>query len=296
MKFDIAVDLQGFNHYSRMEIFAHGCASIQVNYLGWPSTVGSQFHDYIIADRHVIPPDHFPFFKEKVVWLPDCYQPNDTKRLVADRRPERSECGLPPEGFVFGCFNNSFKITPELFDVWMRLLGNVPGSVLWLLGPDSAGNLRLEAAKRQIDPDRLVFADRRPNPEHLARHHHIDLFLDTLPYNAHTTASDALWMGVPVLTAMGTTFPGRVGASLLNAVGLADLVAPDLQDYETLALELATDRQRLSSIRARLAETGRTMPLFDVAAHRQNLEKAYVEMLRLLDTGMPPRHISVSPR
>ena len=225
---DILVDLNGYFGRARQGIFALRPCPIQVNYLGFPGTIGVDYVDYIIADPIVIPPEHRPFYTEKVVHLPETYQVNDRKRRIAERTPTRGEVGLPEAGFVFCCFNNNYKITPTVFDVWMRLLGQVAGSVLWLLedNPTAARNLRREAQARGIAPERLVFAPRVRLDEHLARHRLADLFLDTLPCNAHTTASDALWAGLPILTALGSAFPGRVAASLLYAAGLPELVHP----------------------------------------------------------------------
>jgi protein O-GlcNAc transferase len=230
LEIDIAVDLMGYTTHCRTGILAHRPAPIQVNYLGFPGTMGAPFMDYIIADPTVLPVDHQPFYMEKIVHLPDCYQVNDTNRQIAGVTPSKRDAGLPETGFVFCCFNNNYKITAPIFDIWMRLLHTVEGSVLWLLR-DSAGieaNLRKEAAARGIDPARLVFAGRLPHDQHLARHRLADLLLDTLPYNAHTTASDALWAGLPFLTCCGTSFAGRVAASLLHAVGLSELVTHDL--------------------------------------------------------------------
>ena len=243
LQVDIAIDLKGYTQDSRPGILAYRPTPIQASYLGFPGTMGAEFIDYIIADKTVAPFEHQPFYTEKIVHLPDCYQVNDTKRKIAERMPTRQEAGLPEEGFVFCCFNNNWKITPEVFSVWMRLLHAVEGSVLWLLGDNESAerNLRKEAQARGIDPARLVFAGRLPLEDHLARHRLADLFLDTLPYNAHTTASDALWTGLPVITRLGKSFAGRVAASLLNAIGLPELVTHSIEDYEALALRLAKD-------------------------------------------------------
>ena len=254
LRIDIAVDLNGHTQGARSGILAFRPAPIQVSYLGFPGTTGADFIDYIIADAIVLPFDEQPYYTENIVHLPDCYQVNDRKRTIASRTPTREELGLPAQGFVFCCFNNNWKITPAVFDVWMRLLKAVEGSVLWLFrdNRDAETNLRKEAAARGIDPTRLVFADRLPLDDHLARHRLADLFLDTLPYNAHTTASDALWAGLPVLTCRGKTFAGRVAASLLTAVGLPELLTDSLEEYEALALRLATDPLLRSGLRERL--------------------------------------------
>ena len=295
LRIDIAVDLKGYTQDSRPEIFALRPAPIQVNYLGYPGTMGAEFIDYIIADKIILPFDQQSFYIEKIVHLPDCYQANDSKRVIAARRPSRVEAGLPQDGLVFCCFNNNYKITKPVFDVWMRLLEAVEGSVLWLLR-DNAGaehNLRRAAQERGIAPSRLVFAERAKLGEHLARHSLADLFLDTLPYNAHTTASDALWAGVPVLTCQGKAFAGRVAASLLQAVGLPELVTHTLDDYESLARNLATDRQRLTAIREKLARNRLICPLFDADRFRRHIESAFSAMWEIRQRGENPRGFSV---
>jgi predicted O-linked N-acetylglucosamine transferase (SPINDLY family) len=292
---DIAIDLKGFTLDARPGIFAHRAAPIQVNYLGYPGTMGARFIDYIIADRTVIPAEHHHFYSEKIVYLPGSYQVNDTKRAIAGRIFSREELSLPRESFVFCCFNNNFKITPGSFDSWMRILRQVDGSVLWLLQdhPASAANLRREAGSRGIDPSRLVFAQRMPSSEHLARHCVADLFLDTLPYNAHTTASDALWAGLPVLTCIGETFAGRVAASLLGAVRLPELITTEPEQYEALAIELATNPERLAGIRRRLAANRPVAPLFNSAAFTRHLEDAYAQMHQRYLSGLPAENIVV---
>lgn len=294
---DIAVDLMGYTTNSRTGIFAQRPAPVQAQYLGFPGTMGAPYIDHVIADGVVVPADERGFYSEKVVTLPDCYFVNDDRRAVASRIFSRAELGLPPEDFVFCCFNSTHKITPALFDRWMQLLAVVDGSVLWLLrdNADAVDNLRREASHRGIDPARLVFADRLPAPEHLARHRAADLFLDTLPYNAHTTAADALWAGLPVLTCLGATFAGRVAASMLRAVGLPELIAPSLDDYERLAIALAADRERLAEIRARLARNRLTKPLFDTALFTRRMEAAFTAMHARHQAGLPPDHIEIHP-
>jgi protein O-GlcNAc transferase len=292
---DIAVDLKGYSKGCRPAIFARRPAPVQVNYLVYPGSTGAECMDYIIGDAEVIPEGHEAFFSEQVVRLPDSYQVNDSKREIAARIPGRAEAGLPESGFVFCCFNNNYKITPEVFDVWMRLLQRVEGSVLWLLQDNAAAtrNLRLEAAARGVDAGRLVFAPRMPPPDHLARHRLADLFLDTLPCNAHTTASDALWAGLPVLTCRGRFFVGRVAASLLRATGLPELIADDLAAYEALAFRLATTPELLAGIKSRLARNRASHPLFDIDQYRRHLESAYVAMHERCQQGEPPLGFSV---
>jgi predicted O-linked N-acetylglucosamine transferase (SPINDLY family) len=236
--------------------------------------------DYLIADNTVAPQRDQPFYSEKLVQLPDSFFPTDPARKIG-AMPSRSELGLPQHGFVFCCFNNSWKITRSVFDVWMRLLTQVPASVLWLKqpGPDTRSNLEQEAAARGIDPQRLIFAENAPLEEdHLARYGMADLFLDTLPYNAHATACDALWAGLPVITCKGESFAGRVAASLLNAVGLPELVTQTLEDYEGLCLALAKDPARLDALKAKLARNLAHAALFDLDRFRQKIEAAYLAM------------------
>jgi predicted O-linked N-acetylglucosamine transferase (SPINDLY family) len=252
--------------------------------------------DYIIADRWVIPEENRKFYDEKVIYLPDCYQANDRDRPIAKAVPERSLYKIPAGVFVYCCFNSAYKILPATFESWMRILGRVDRSVLWLYDTDEAAkeNLKKEAAKRGIDPDRIFFAKYVPLPEHLARYRHADLFLDTLPYNAHTTASDALWAGVPIVTQIGKTFAGRVAASLLNAIGLPELITSSAAEYESLAVELAVDEKRLSKIRRALAANRFTTPLFDTHLYTRNIEFAYEAMYRRWQQGLPPEHIDMS--
>jgi len=296
LEIDIVVDLKGHTKDARLEILTHRPAPIQVSYLGYPGTTGTEFIDYVIADEIVLPFDQQPFYTEKIVHLPECYQVNDSKRRIGEYTPTRREVGLPDQGFVFCCFNRNYKITAPVFDLWMRLLGAVEGSVLWLLGDNvpAERNLRKEAVARGVDPTRLVFAERRPAEEHLARHRLADLFLDTLPYNAHTTASDALWVGLPVLTCRGQTFAARVAASLLHAVGLPELVADNLQAYETLALRLATDSSLLGGLREKLAQNRLTRPLFDTDRFCRHIESAYMTMWDLWQRGERPQSFRCS--
>src|SRR4029079_2759923 len=246
-------------------------------YLGYPGTTAAPWLDYILADARVLPFDQQAFYSETIVHLPHCYQVNDSNRPIG-KTPTRAEAGLPQDAFVFCCFNAAWKITPAMFDIWMRLLKSAPDSVLWLLDDNVAArrNLGLAAAERGIDPARLIFAPRVPSPVHLARHRLADLFLDTLPYNAHTTASDALWAGLPLLTCLGAGFDGRVAASLLETIGLPELVTHSIEDYESLALGLARDPARLQGLRARLQANRLTSPLYDTDRFRRDLETAYL--------------------
>lgn len=279
---DLAVDLKGYTWDNRAGIFAHRAAPVQVNYLGYPGSMGAAFIDHIIADRVIIPPGAEAFYSEKVAFLPNCYQPNDDRRAISARRFGRAELGLPEQGFVFCCFNNNYKITPAEFDIWMRLLGRIEGSVLWLLADNrwAVDNLRREAVARGIAPDRLVFAPRLPLPEHLARHRQADLFLDTFAVNAHTTASDALWAGLPLVTTLGSSFAARVAGSLLHALDMPELVTDSAADYERLAFDLATDPDRLAAVRAKLDRNRLTAPLFDAQRYTRDLEALYEKLLR----------------
>jgi predicted O-linked N-acetylglucosamine transferase (SPINDLY family) len=294
---DIAVDLKGYTLNARSGIFAHRAAPVQVNYLGYPGTMGAPYIDYLIADATLIPPESRAHYTENIVYLPHSYQVNDRKRPIADRTYSREELGLPPEGFVFCCFNNSYKITPGVFDAWMRLLRQVDGSVLWLLADNAtaAESLQREAASRGVDAQRLVFAPRLPLPEHLARHRVADLFLDTLPCNAHTTASDALWTGVPVLTQMGESFAARVAGSLLTAMGVPELTTGTVEQYEALALELATQPARLTALKQRLERNRLSQPLFDTPLYARHLEQAYRQMHERYQADLGPESIRVTP-
>jgi protein O-GlcNAc transferase len=277
---DIAVDLGGYTSGARPWVLAHRPAPVQAKYMGYPGTSGSDFIDVIIADRTVVPADQDRFFSEKIAALPDTLWVTDTS-APATPPTTRVEAGLPQDGFVFCCFNHNWKITPPLFDIWMRLLAQVDGSVLWLLEGNASirENLCKEAAARGIAPERLIFAGRTTPQLHMARQQLADLFLDTLPYNAHTTASDALWAGLPLITTPGCSFPARVAASVLAAANLPELIAPDLAAYEALALKLARDPAALKAIREKLAASRGSVPLFDTARFTRNLEAAYRAML-----------------
>lgn len=290
---DLAIDLKGFTANHRAGIFAHRAAPIQVSYLGYPGTTGAPWMDYLIADPVIVPEGSERFYSEKLVLLPRCYQPNDRQRAIADVAFTRAELGLPEAGFVFCCFNNSYKIGPEMFASWMRILHAVEGSVLWLLQDNetAASNLRAAAVQHGIEASRLVFAPRLPLDHHLARHRQADLFLDTLPCNAHTTASDALWAGLPVLTQAGRSFAARVCASLLHGVGLAELVVHSRDHYESLAIALARDPARLKDIRRRLEASRSSAQLFDVEGHARDLERACLATHARHQAGLAPDRI-----
>jgi len=277
----IAIDLKGFTQNQRAGIFANRAAPIQINFLGYPGTMGADYIDYIIADRELIPEASRPFYTEKVIYLPGSYQPNDRKRTISAGIVTRSEYGLPDEGFVYSCFNNNFKINPEVFDAWVEILKNVPHSVLWLLAdnPSSVRNLRLEAESRGLPAERLVFAPRVPLANHLARHSLADLFLDTWPCNAHTTASDALWAGLPVLTLRGESFAARVGASLLRAVDLPELIMDTRDGYVSEAIELGRNPALVTALKERLNLGRMTAPLFDSVSYTRKLEAAYLGLM-----------------
>ena len=296
MEIDIAIDLNAYTGDSRTGILAFRPAPLAVNYLGYPGTMGAPYIDYIIADRTVIPRENQVYQSEKVAYLPYAYQANDRKRRIGET-PTRAEAGLPETGFVFSSFNNTYKIGPEIFEIWMRLLSAVPGSVLWLLEDNAiaAANVRREAQARGIDPVRLIFAPRKLPHEHLARQRLADLFLDTLPYNAHTTASDALWMGLPLVTCPGNTFPARVASSLLNAIGVPELVASTLDEYERLALKLAREPDVLAAVRAKLIANRDTQPMFDTATFAKDLERIYTAMWERQQRGLPPESFAIDP-
>lgn len=292
---DIAIDANGYTMNARPGIFAHRVASVQVSYLAYPGTMGAGFIDYLIADPVLIPEEYKQHCTERIIRLPGSYQVNDNTRKATDEAPSRSDCGLPDEAFVFCCFNNNYKITPDQFDIWMRLLRSVDHGVLWLLGDNLAAirNLRREAEARDVHADRLVFAERVPAEDHLARHRLADLFLDTFHYNAHTTASDALWTGLPLVTRCGETFASRVAASLLSAVGLPELITHTREEYEKLVLELARDPDRLGNLRKRLIACRDTCALFDTERTTRQIEAAYEAIWQRYGDGLPPDHIDI---
>jgi protein O-GlcNAc transferase len=300
LEIDVLVDLNGLTRGprgSRTNVLARRPAPVQVNYLGYAGTMGADYVDYIVADPVLVPAPDRDSYAEKIVYLPHSYMPHDdTSRLISDRSFARAEFGLPEHGFVFCCFNNSYKLNPTLFRERMKLLKAVEGSVLWLSENNAAAmsNLRKEAVAADVDPGRLVFAGRLPSSaDHLARHRLADLFLDTLPYNAHTTASDALWAGLPLLTQIGETFAGRVAASLLTAIGLPELIAQTPQQFESMAIELATKPEALAAIKDKLAQNRLTRPLFDTRLYTRHIESAYAAMYQRHRDGLSPDHIYV---
>lgn len=293
---DIAVDMNGNSGDTRTEILALRPAPLQVSFLGYPGTMGTSCYDYIIADRIVLPETLRRHYTEGVAYLPDSYMPNDAERPIAPGTPSRADAGLPKKGFVFACHNSEYKIGPEIFAIWMNLLSAVDSSVLWLKSVNGSAikNLRQEAARRGVDPARIIFARRIPETDkHLARLRAADLFVDTLPYNAHATACDALWAGLPVLTCMGDSFPGRVAGSILNAAGLPDLTTAALTEYEEEARRLANDPRRLAEIRDRLARNRATCPLFDTKRYTRNLESAYRSLWARQQSGLAPEDLIV---
>lgn len=296
MEIDIAVDLMGFTKNNRLSVLARRPAPIQVNYLGYLGTLGAEFIDYVIADRIALPFDQQPYFAEKIVHLPDCFLVTDDRQEIAPHAPTRQEEGLPAEGFVFCSFNNSYKLSRQMYALWMRLLRAAPGSVLWLAraNAEMAVNLRREAQQSGVDPMRIVFAAPAPLPQHLARQRLADLFLDTTPYNAGATAAAALWAGVPLLTVVGETFVGRMAASMLHALGLPELAVRNLEEYEAFAVKLGREPALVADIRRKLAAHLRTKPLFDTGRFRRNIEQAYTTMVDIHRRGESPRGFAVA--
>ncbi|MDA9369848.1 tetratricopeptide repeat protein [Amylibacter sp.] len=292
---DIAIDLNGYTKYARTGIFAYRAAPIQINYLGFPGTLGSNFMDYIIADRFLIPAENQKYFNEQLLYLPNTYMPTDDCREFSKKKITRSDMQLPEDSFVFCCFNNNYKITPPEFDIWMRLLRKVENSVLWLRKSNRYSHLNMEneARKRNVDPSRLVFADKMPMDEHLARQRLADLFVDTFSFNAHTTASEALWAGLPVVTKAGIGFSARVAGSLLSAVGLPELITETEKDYEALILELATNPNKLAKIKEKLATNRLTQPLFNTELYTKHLENGYQQAYQNYFDGNLPQAIIV---
>jgi len=295
LEIDIAVDLGGFTKDSRTDIFAMRAAPIQVGYLGYPGTMGADYIDYIVADRFVIPDMQRQHYSEKVIYMPDTFQANDSHRRISDGTPSRAEVGLPEDAFVFCSFNNSYKITSSFFDVWARLLREIDGSVLWLLG-DSADvkrNLQNEIERRGVESTRLIFASRAPYSEYLARYRLADLFLDTYPFNGGTTASDALWVGLPLITCSGEAFAARMAGSLLRAIGMPELITESTTDYEALALKLARNPDLMKSTKIKLARNRSSYPLFDAQRFTHHIEAAYTAMYERYQADLLPDHIYV---
>jgi predicted O-linked N-acetylglucosamine transferase (SPINDLY family) len=292
---DIVVDLSGHTEGSRTAALAYRPAPIQVNYFGYPGSTGAEFIDYVMADRVVLPFDQQPFFSEKIVHLPDSYQANDSRRQVAPLAPTRADIGLPDDAFVFTCFNNAYKLSRPVVGTWIRLLKACPNSLLWLyqINDSAQVNLQQELISHGVDPSRVILAPFVDQPDHLARLRLADLFLDTLPYNAHTTASDALFAGVPVITCLGPTFAGRVAGSLLQAVGLPELITNSPEEYETLAQKLAGDPALFGALRARLEQNRLSHPLFDTARLTRHIEAAYATMMDMWQRGESPKSFSV---
>ena len=292
---DIAVDLMGYTRDSRFKIFIEKCAPIQVNYLGYPGTLGANCIDYIIADKVLIPEESQEYYSEKIVYLPNSYQANDSKKKVSKKIFTREEIGLPKNNFVFCSFNQRYKILPKTFDSWMQILKRVDNSVIWLLESNekSSENLKKEAANRGIDPKRIIFSKALPLEEHLARHKAADLFIDTFPYNAHTTCSDSLRVGLPVLTLQGETFASRVSSSLLNAVGLKELITYSSKEYEDLAVEFATDASKLKNIKNKLEINKNKLPLFNTKLFTSHIEQAYFEMYKRYNKNEKPENIEI---
>ena len=294
-RIDILVDLKGYTHEARPLIFALRPAPIRVAWLGYPASTGRGINDYIIVDRVVAPPEHQSHFGEQLVWMPHSYQVNDHHQIIASDTPARSDLGLPSTGFIFACFNHAYKIEPQMFAVWMRILCRTPGSVLWLYESNTSARANLEraASDRGVDPARLVFGGTLDKPRHLARLRQADLLLDTLWINAHTGASDALWAGVPVLTCPQDSFPSRVAASLVCAVGLPQLACADLQSYEETAVRLASNPRELTALRRHLDSEPAKLALFDTPRFTRNLERAFETMWQRHRAGEPPRSFAV---
>ena len=292
---DILINLNGFFGTGRPVVFSYRPAGIQINYLGFPGTIGSKYIDYILCDQTVVPLESKKFYNEKIIYFPDSYQANDTKRNISDKKFLREELSLPKKSFVFCCFNNNYKITPNMFDVWARLLKKIDNSVLWLIEGNSEAteNLKKEAKIRNIDASRLIFAKRMKLEDHLARHKNADLFLDTLPYNAHTTASDSLWAGLPVLTCLGKAFPGRVAASLLRSLDLPELITYSENEYVAKAEELALNPERLRVIKNKLDTNKFSQPLFNAKLFCRSLESAFKIIFEKYSLGLETEDISL---
>ena len=296
-RLDIAIDLKGYTQHARPGIFSYRAAPIQIGYLGYPGTTGASFMDYIIADEVVIPSEQALHYSEKIIYLPHSFQVNDDARKISDNPVTRTDAGLPEDAFVFCCFNHSRKISPKEFDIWMRLLLQVKGSVLWLLRSNEwvQANLLREARSRGVDAERILFASELPHADHLARHRLADVFLDTFDYTADTAASDALWVGLPVITQLGWGFPARVTGSVLSAIDLPELIASSAAEYEALALDLAVNSERLRSIKVKLAENRLSTPLFDTGLFTKHIEEAYRQAYQRYFDGEALTSIVIQP-
>jgi len=292
---DIAIDLKGYTKDERLSLFSRCLAPVQISYLGYPGTLGADFIDYIVADPTLIPKAKCGYYTEQVIYLPHTYQPTDNKRPISGKVMNREEHGLSSNNFVFCCFNQNYKISPKEFDIWMRLLSKVEGSVLWLLQSNewAEQNLKHQAEARGVSSKRLIFADKIPQAKHLARQQLADLFLDTFNYNAHTTTSDALWAGLPVVTKLGEGFAARVAGSLLNAIGLPELITTTEHEYEDLILELATNPTRLAEVKKKLATNRISQPLFNTELYTKHLENGYQQAYQNYLDGNSPQTITV---
>ena len=295
LNIDIAVDLMGYTKSNRFEIFIEKCAPIQINFLGYPGTLGSDCIDYIIADKTLISKEDEEYYSEKIIYLPDTYQSNDSKRIISKKKFSRKDFNLPDDKFIFCCFNKKYKIDPNMFEIWMNILKKVNNSVLWLLDDEneSTTNLLFETELKNVDPKRIIFSKKIPTHEHLARHSLADLFLDTFPYGAHTTASDALWSGLPVLTKKGNSFASRVASSLLKAISMDELITSTDQEYQDLAVKLATDKKQLNLIKDKLSKNIKTEPLFNTVLFTSNIEKAYKLANNKFVNNLPPENIKI---
>ena len=280
---DIAVHRNGYTKNHRTKLFSYRLAPIQINYLGYPGTLGTDFIDYIIADQTIIPKKYRNYYAEEIIYMPNSYQPNDNKRPISDKKITKKDMGLPEDGFIFCSFNHNYKITSEEFDIWMQVLKKVQPSILWLLKSNkwAEQNLKKEAEIRNVDPNRLIFAKKLPHDEHLARLKLADLFIDTFNVNAHTTASDALWAGLPIVTKLGEGFAARVSGSLLNAIGLSELITNNKKDYENLILELASNPEKLQVVKEKLSINRYSKPLFDTELYTKHLESGYQQAYQL---------------
>ena len=295
LNIDIAIDLMCYTTNARIGIFSERCAPIQINYLGYPGTSGADFIDYIIADKILIPKENQQFYSEKIIYLPNTYQVRDPTQRISNKIYKRKDFGLPEKNFVFCCFNQNYKITPDVYDIWMRLLKKIDGSVLWLLknSNEGANNLKKESQKRGVDPNRIIFAEKLSQPDHLARHKLADLFIDTFPYSAHTTCSDALWSGLPIITRMGESFASRVGGSILSAIGLKELITKTEKEYEDLAINLASNSKVLKNIKKKLIKNKTNKPLFDTKLYTSNIESAYIKVYENYHLKLNKKNIEI---